>query len=149
MSNLSLLRKPSTALTFNFTGITSDQILTWTNPDTGMVGDSLLYIGDVDWERIVLDIDVTSFTGTNVIFKLKTCNKRGGTAIAATTMDAKNGAGANVASSTITAVGRELVTVARFDTDNGASNIGGFIGIYADVNSVSVLAGTISVFVGK
>ena len=145
MSDTALLRRIYRARTYSFTGITSDQILTFLGEDG--ITYSLLDISDVDWNRIILDIDVTTLTGTNVIFKLKTSNSRAGTAITATTMDAKNGAGTAIVSSTMTAAGRELVTVARMDADSGASNIGRLIGVYADVSSITALVGSITVFV--
>lgn len=139
---LTIPREPVRVQTIQFTGITADQLLTFTNPKGEI--ESLLQIADVDWERIILDIDVTTLTGTNVIFKLKSCLKKGGTAIAATTMDAKDSAGNNVVSATLTAAGRSLVVVSR-----AGSNIGGLIGVYADVSSLSALVGTISIYVGK
>jgi hypothetical protein len=147
MPDTTLLRRIYRSVAYSFTGITTDQILTFT-AEGGQLA-SLFDIADVDWDRIVIDVDVTTITGTNVIFKLKTANARSGTAIAATTMDAKNGAGTAIVSSTITAAGREMITVARLDSDSGASTIGRMLGLYADVTSLSALVGTANIYVGK
>lgn len=148
MADLDTLRLGKKIWTGSFTGITSDQLLAIFT-DKGQANSGLVDISDVDWERIVIDLDVTTLTGTSVTFKLKTANTRGGTAIAATTQDAKNGAGTAIDSGSLTAAGRVMFAVARYDADNAASNIGALIGLYADVTSITALVGNVSIYVGK
>lgn len=147
MANLHTLRHSHKVFTGPFSNIAADGFVTLSG--SGQDSGTLMDIGDIDWERIVVDLDITALTGTNVIGKLKTCNVKSGTAIAATTMDAKNGAGTANVSSTATAAGRELHALARMDTDSGPSNVGRFIGYYLDTSSITDLDGTVTIYVGK
>lgn len=153
MANLDTLKLGKKVFTGTFSNITSDQLLAIFNDGESSTA-SWLPIGDIDWERIVIDLDVTTLTGTNAIFKLKTCNNKNGTAVTATTLDAKDGTGTAVASATLTGAGRSLIAVSRtgagdFDTNAVTPNIGQFIGLYADVTTLSDLDGTVTIYVGK
>lgn len=150
MAELATLRKPGRVFTGTFTGITSDQALA-IFPDSTGAAVAFMDIDDLDWDRIVVDLDITSYSGTSVTFKLKTCNNKSGTAIAATTMDLVDGAGSNVTSGSKTAVGRSLFKASRLHpgTTHGMSNAGKFLVLYADVTSIALLAGRVTIRVGK
>jgi hypothetical protein len=136
MSN-TLLRKPYKQWTGTFT-VTADGMLTFTNPDGTTA--SWLYVGDVDWERCTIGLDVTAApTGTSptLDLKLKTKAAKGGTAAGASTMDAKDTAGAAVAMTQATAAGRESKTFARLGNTASSANIGPYVGLYADVGGTT------------
>jgi hypothetical protein len=111
---------------------------------------TLLPLQDIDWQRILLDIDIPTATGgTSLTIKLKTQVSAGGSAITTTTMDAKSPASVNIASSAITSTGRQLI-VAQRENDTGASNISGLIGVWVDVSGTyTTLSGKINLFVGR
>lgn len=143
------LLKPNAVFTGTFTNVSADGFVTLSGP--GQSGE-LVDIGDVDWERIVIDWDVTALSGTNTIGKLKTANVKTGTAVAAATMDAKDGGGTAIVTTTRTGAGRELVVIGRKNADAdgpGVSNVGRFIGFYLDTTSITDLDGTVTIYVGQ
>lgn len=145
--SLETLKKPFATFKGTFTNIAADGFVSFTQKG---VTTNYLDIGDVDWERIVIDWDVTALSGTNCIGKLKTLNDpAASTAPTATTMDAKDGAGNAVVTTTRTGAGRELVVVSRQDQDTGGSNIGRYIGFYLDTSSITDLDGSVTIYVGK
>ncbi len=150
MPNTETLRKASRVFTGTFTGITSDQALA-IFPDSSGASVAFMDISDIDWDRAVVDLDITSYSGTSVTFKLKTCNTKSGTAIAATTMDLVDGAGSNVTSGSKTATGRSLFKCSRLHpgTTHGMSNAGKYLVLYADVTSIAKLAGSVTIYIGK
>lgn len=151
MGDLQTLRYCQKVFQASFSSITSDQLLSIFRSE-GLANQGWLNIGDVDWERIVIDIDVTGFSGTSVTFKLKTLNNpQSSTAVTATTLDAKDPAGTNVTKSGVAAVGRSITVVGRTNanTTTGYANIGKYIGLYADVTSLTKLNGSVAIYVGK
>lgn len=132
----------SKLITMTFTSLSADTLLT--------TSDLLAYqdISNVDWERIIFEANVTTLTGTQVIFKGLTTNdptNAGATTDAAATQGDGTTA---VVSATITAVGRYVKGISRRASDGSAcSNVGKYLGFWADVTSVTVLTGTLNIFV--
>lgn len=135
--------KPNKVIRIDFTGITSDQMLSQNNV-------SMFDISDVaNPRRIVLEHNVTSLTGTSVTFKTVTSSDPNNSG--ATTDAALVGAdgSTNLASASVTGTGRGSKAISIINTADAAdtSNLSKYIGVWADVTSISALAGSIFIYV--
>ena len=141
MSNTSRVFRNNKMILLSFTGITSDQML------TDESGNKAFPLGDVDWSRIVIETNVTTLTGTSVTFKVVTTNDA--PSIATTSVAAVMGNGSTAfASASVTGTGRKMFATGKAAADgSAASNIGGYIGVWADVDTISALAGTINIYI--
>lgn len=150
MADLQTLRLPFKTWTTTFS-VSADGLISFT--DKG-VTTTLLDLGDIDWERIVVDLDVTSATGTTptLDLKLKTVNTGLGTAIAAGTLNLTDGGGTACAMTQATAATREIKAFGRRNADAdgaGVSNAGRFLSAYADLGGTTpVFGGRLTIYAG-
>ncbi|MGB0718498.1 MAG: hypothetical protein ACPGO7_04120 [Alphaproteobacteria bacterium] len=136
---LEKLRLPSKVFTFSAT-ITEDGAVTLNG--SGGESDTWVDLANIDWERVIVDLDVTAVSGTSptLDLKLKTANSKEGTAVATGTLNAVDGNAAAMAMTQATAATREIKGFGRRNSDAdaaGVSNIGKFFGLYADVSGTS------------
>lgn len=110
---------------------------------TDLYGETSQYLPvPANYDEIIIDQDITAVTGTSPTLdtKLKTVINKAGTAPAAGTMDATDGGGTAIAMTQVTAVAREIKSVARKNADAdaaGVANIGSHIALYGDVGGTS------------
>lgn len=132
MADLARLREPSKRWTYSGI-ISADGMLTFTDGSSN--SSTWMDLGDVDWERIVIDADITTVTGTTTTLslKLKTANSKTGTQPDATIMAAKDtgGTAITVAAAT-TAATRTVQALLRYN-GTGPATVGRYLGIFADV----------------
>jgi hypothetical protein len=140
MSQSELVYKPSKVITLNMTDLAADTLL------SDASGLSAFDLSDVNWERIIVECNITAITGTNVVMKVVTGNRN---ALSATSPVAKTGNGSSdFASATITTAGVTMFATSKGAMDGSTvSTVGRYIGILADVTSVTDLDGTITIYV--
>lgn len=154
MANLERLLEPSKVFKGTAT-VTADGLLNFHNitPEGG--SSPYLDLSDVDWERIVVDLDVSAASGTSPTLdvKGKTLNVSSGTAIATGTCNAIDGGGTAFAMTQATAATREIKALGRRNADAdaaGVSNVGKYFALYGDVGGTSPsFTITYTVYVGK
>lgn len=141
MTTTNRVFKTSKVIKISFAGITSDQLL------TDAAGNNKWDISDVNWDRIVVEYNVTTLTGTSVTFKMLTTNDPNGGATTDTQADKADGS-TDMASATLTGTGRGMFATGKMAADgSAASNIGKYIEILADVTSLTALVGDIFIYV--
>jgi hypothetical protein len=140
MSQSEVVYKPSKVITLNITDLAADTLL------SDASGLSAFDLSDVNWERIIVECNITAITGTNVTFKVLTGNRN---AITASSPVAKAGNGSSdFSSGTLTTAGVTMFAASKGAMDGSAvSTVGRYIGILADVTAVTDLDGTITIYV--
>lgn len=149
MADLQTLKSVQRTFSVAFTTSASG-MLKFTKPDGTQT--TWLDIGDVDWDHITIDNDVTSAAGTTETLdtKLKTCVAPNGTAPTNSTLDAKDAGGTGIAMTQVTtSAAREVKSYAK-NTSSGAANIGRYIGIWQQLGGTApVYSGTLTIYVGR
>ena len=141
MSTTNRVFKTNKVIQLDFTGVTSDQLLTDSS------GNSLFDISDVDWQRIVMEHNVTSLTGTAVTFKVLTTNNKNGASTSAVAATQADGSTA-FKSASVSGAGVGAVATGKTKGDgSAASNIGKYLMVLADVDTISALVGTIWLYI--
>lgn len=128
-------------LSLTFTG-TADGLMQDSN------GNTRFYIGDVDWSLLTAHCTLSSITGTSATFKVLTSMTQGNTGattdLAAVKADGSTAfASASLASATVVGI----ATGRMASTGAAASNIGDYISILVDVDTVSACVATAQVLV--
>jgi hypothetical protein len=142
MSDTGRLLKRNKTVQLVFTGLSADGML---SDGAGTIN---IPLDDINWQRIVVHGSVDVLTGTSVTFKAVTGNNP--TAVLATTsVAAVKGDGSTAfVSASLTATGSfSFATTKRSSDGATASNIGQQLGFWADVTSVTVLTGTLTVYI--
>lgn len=122
---------------YSISAVTADAVLTQAN------GVGYCDISDMVPERIVLEHNVTSLTGTNVIFKvISTSDPTNAGATTDAPLLGSDGSTA-VVSATLTGTGRgsKGTSVPIVGGSGVGMNLGTKIGVWADVSSISALDG--------
>jgi len=154
MASLETLLQPSKVFVFSGT-LTADGLLSFSNPNGDGVDTPYLDLSGIDWERIVVDMDVSAASGTSPTLDLeaKTVNIASGTTPTTSLCDVKDGSGTAFAMTQATAATREIKALGRKNSDAdgaGVANVGKYIAFFAETGGTSPSFTTkVVVYVGK
>lgn len=140
MTSNETLYKPFKVITLSFADIAADALL------ADASGATAFDLADVNWERIVVETNITALTGTSVTFKVVTGNRN---ALTTSSTVAKKGDGStDFASASITGTGQSMFAASKGAMDGSAvSTLGRYIAILADVTSITDLDGTVTIYI--
>ena len=102
------------------------------------------------WKRIIIDINVKSITGTNVVFKALSLVDIAADIVATSPVAKVQDASTDFASATITAAGTYRMVCNKISGSAATtSTVASILGLLADVTSVTELTADISVMITK
>jgi len=125
-----------------YSGVAADAML----PDS--TGKNYLYIGDINPNRIVIENNLTSISGTSVIIKAVTTSDptNAGATTDAVLVGSDGSTAVAVASQTATGIKSYGASTRNTGDAPDCSNLGTYIGVWADVSSATV-GGTVTIYV--
>lgn len=133
-------QKPFKVISLDVSNLTADELL------SDASGASVFDLADVAWERIVVEVNVITLSGTAVTFSVVTGNRDDLDLLAPVAL-AGDGL-TPFSSGSLTLPGRLMFATAK-GSMNGASSatIGRYIALKADVTAMSDLDGTVTLYV--
>lgn len=141
MSTTSRVLKNTKTIKLVFQNVAADGML------ADSQGNTEFALDDINWQRIVFHGTVDAITGTSVTFKVVTGSDPN-VPLATTSLAGTNGAGTAIASASITSTGVfGFAATKRASDGSTASNIGQKFGVWADVNTITDLDGSIVVYI--
>lgn len=125
-----------------YSNIAADAML----PDSN--GKNYLYIGDINPNRIVIENNLTAITGTSVIIKAVTTSDptNPGATTDAPLVGSDGSTAVAVASQTAVGIKSYGASIRNSGDAADCSNLGTYIGVWADVTSATV-SGTVTILV--
>lgn len=142
MSTTERVYKTHKVIKLSFENVTSDRTLSDGN------GKVYFDLSDVNWQRLVVEVNIRALSGTSVVFKGITTNDQNNAGATTDVAALMGDATTAFASTSITGTGRTAFSTTKAAADgSAASNIGKYIGFWADVSSISDLDGELYLLV--
>jgi hypothetical protein len=143
MSTTNRVFKTKKVISLTLNNVIADALLADAN------GNTVFDISDVNWQRIVIEGNITTITGTNINLKVLTTNDPLNTGGATTDSAATQADGSTAfTSGAKTGTGRFMFATAKYKADGSAcSNIGNFIEVFGDTTALTVLTGNVNIYV--
>ncbi len=108
-------------------------------------GDVAIDLGDINWQRIIVEVNITALTGTNVNIVGRTTNIKATASTSDTAALIQDGSTA-FASGAKTGTGKSMFATAKI-TGTTTSNIGQFLLMHVTPSALSVLDGEIVIYI--
>ena len=136
MTTTNRVFKPNKTVKYSSQAKTGDALLDLSD------GTHMIDLSDVKWNRIVVEVNVTTLTGTDFNLEAVTTNDQNfdGSDTLASNVLAVGGDGSTAfASGNISATGRTMFACSKFAADgSAASNIGKYLGFIVDWNATTL-----------
>lgn len=124
--------KSDKVVAFPFTALAADTLL------STAAGETEIPVNDVDFSRVVLEVVLDSFSGTNCNFEVVTTNAENTLTVSSAAMVKADGSTA-FDTGNLSATGSTVKATGLVAADgSAASNIGKFVGIFYDRNDATV-----------